>query len=166
MSRGLEKRLTVQRLYFRCLPAEAYRPVGVRHELESQEDAHCCEAAPFLIFNELRIRETQPIPAWLQQLSKGKRLPPAGHGADWLGIRRFNLETGEDQRLLDKETLHPIPPYTSGWVSRIMSVSVDGSSAVCTVGLTAGETMKYFVFEVSLADGLKRNITELPRVFL
>ena len=41
-------------------PAEEYTPVGVRHELESQVDAHCCEAAPFLIFNEMRFREPDP----------------------------------------------------------------------------------------------------------
>jgi hypothetical protein len=36
----------VERLYYRRLPEEAYHPVGVRHELESQQDAHCCERTP------------------------------------------------------------------------------------------------------------------------
>jgi hypothetical protein len=164
--RGGRKGLPVQRLYYRRLPEHAYRPVGVRHELESQQDAHCCEAAPFLIFNEMRFEQPRPAPPYLQQIFKGKPAPPGGWGSNWLGIRRFDLETGEDQRVLDAESLNPPPPYSSGWVSRIMSVSGDGSLAVCTVGLSAGGHMEYFVFEVSLAKGLVRKIAELPGVFL
>jgi hypothetical protein len=147
------------------LPGTAYSPVGVRHELESQQDAHCCEQAPFLVFNEMRFREPRPTPAYLQVVMKGK-VPPEPWGADWLGIRRFNLETGEDTLVLDKESLRPTPPYTSGWVSQLLSVSADGSNAVCVVGLTPGGTMKYFVYELSLAEGLGRMIAELPQVFL
>jgi hypothetical protein len=51
-------------------------------------------------------------------------------------------------------------------VSQILSVSPDGSGAVCVVGLTAGGAMTYFVYEVSFAEGLGRMIAELPQVFL
>ena len=154
------------RLYYRRLPGASYCPVGVRHELESQQDAHCCEHAPLLIFNEMRFREPRPLPAYLEAALKGKGLPPQEWAADWLGIRRFNLETGEDRRVLDEESLCPPPPYTSGWVSQILSVSADGSGAVCVVGLTTGSPTEYFVYEVSLAGGLRRMVAELPQVFL
>jgi hypothetical protein len=156
----------LHRLYYRRLPEMAYQPVGIRHELESQQDAHCSEQAPYLIFNEMCFREPRPTPAYLEVLLKGKDLPPEPWGADWLGIRRFNLETGEDKRVLDQEGLHPPPPYTSGWVSQILSVSADGSSAICVVGLTPGSQMTYFVYELFFADGLTRMIAELPQVFL
>jgi hypothetical protein len=154
------------RLYCRRLPETVYEPVGIRHELESQQDAHCSEQAPYLIFNEMRLREPPPTPAYLEVLLKGKELPPEPWGADWLGIRRFNLETGEDKRVLDKQTLRPPPPYTSGWVSQILGVSADGSSAICVVGLTPGSQMTYCVYELSFAEGLTRMIAELPHVFL
>jgi len=102
------------RLYYRRLPGTAYCPVGVRHELESQWDAHCCEQTPFLIFNEMRFREPRPTPAYLKAVLKGKGPPPEPWAADWFGIRRFNLETGEDTRVLDAESLRVPPPYTSG----------------------------------------------------
>jgi hypothetical protein len=154
------------RLYFRRLPDSAYHPIGVRDEFESQADAHCCDRTPFLIFNEMRFREPRPSPAYLKFAFKGKELSPDIWGADWLGIRRFNLETGEDIRVLDKESFHVPPPYASGWVSQILSVSPDGSGAVCVVGLSSGGQVHYFVHELSFTDGLGAMIAELPRVFL
>jgi hypothetical protein len=158
----------VERLYYRRLPGEAYHPVGVRHELESQQDAECCERTPYLIFNEMRFREPRRTPAYLETVLKGKgfSLPPEGWAGDWLSVRRFNLESGEDEGVLDRESLRPPPPYTSGWVSRILSVSADGSGAVCRVGLTPGGGVDYYVAELSLADGIRRLIARLPRVFL
>jgi hypothetical protein len=153
------------RLYYRRLPDTTYSPISVRHESESQQDAHCCDGTPFLIFNELRFREPRPTPDYLKIVLKGKALPPEGLGADWVGIRRFNLETGDDIRVLDEESLHLPPPYTSGWVSQILSVSADASGAVCAVGLTPGSMMKYFVYEVSFTNGLGRKVAELPQVF-
>jgi hypothetical protein len=114
----------------------------------------------------MRFREPRPTPAYLQTLLKGNAPPHKQWSADWLGIRRFNLETKEDKLILDIESLRPPPPYTSGWVSDILSVSGDGSLAVCVVGLTPGSVMKYFVYELSFADGLQRLVAELPDVFL
>jgi len=34
------------------------------------------------------------------------------------------------------------------------------------VGLTQGSQMKYFVYELSFVEGLRRMIAELPQVFL
>jgi hypothetical protein len=148
----LKKGQPAQRLYYRRLPAEAYRPVGVRHELESQQDAHCCEAAPYLVYNAIRF--------------ESQRDREGGFEANWVGIRRFNLETGLDEQVLDERTLCLGTPESSGWMSRIMGVSSDGSGAVCTVGLTTCGEGGYFVYEVSFAEGLKRMVTKLPRVFL
>jgi hypothetical protein len=118
----------------------------------------------------MRFREPEPrrTPVHLETALKGKgfSLPPEAWGADWLGIRRFNLATGEDEGVLDRKSLRPPPPYTSGWVSRILSASADGSGAVCQVGLTPGGGVDYYVAEVSLADGVRRLIARLPRVFL
>jgi hypothetical protein len=165
MAQGFNLGPPVHRLYARRLPEATYHPVGVRDELESQRDAHSCERAPFLIFNELRFRKPQPMPAYLEVVLQGRKLPPEPWGADWIGIRRLDLETGEDTRVLDEGSLNPPPPYTSGWVSQILSVSADGSGAVCTVGLMPGGGVDYFVFEVSLAHGLRRMIAKLPDVF-
>jgi hypothetical protein len=168
MANGFEPGPPVHRLYTRRLPGVKYRPIGVRHEWESQQDAHSCERTPFLIYNEFRFREREPrtVPAYLGPMLKMYDLPPEGWGADWLGIRVYNLETGEDVRVLDGGQLNPPPPYTSGWVSDILSVSADGSGAVCKVGLMPGGGVDYFVFEVSLKYGLMRMIAKLPEVFL
>jgi len=160
---ALEEQPPLQRLYYRHLPETTYRAVGIRHPLESQDDALCCEDAPFLIFNELRFREPERVPAFLQKVLKGT---PKGFGADWSGIRRVNLETGADELILDREKIHPFPPYTTGRVSRLISVSADGTDAVCTVGLSAGGRVDYFVCELSLAAGLRRTITKLAHPFL
>jgi hypothetical protein len=166
VARALDEGLTVQRLYHRHVAESSYQPVGVRDQLECQKDAHCCDDTPLLIFNEMRFREPRPRPAYLQEILKGKPAPPQGWGADWIGVRRFNLATEEDKRIVDKETLNPPAPYTSGWVSQIMSVFADGSGVVCKVGLSWGGRMDYFVYELSFTEGLKRKIAELPRVFL
>jgi hypothetical protein len=172
MAHGLQRCPAAQRIYCRRLPDTNYLPIGVRDEVEfeSQQDAHCCDGAPFLIFNEMHIKkfEPDPVPGWVEAAFHGNKLPHQSERwwCDWLGIRRVNLETGEDVRVLDKESLHPPPPYTSGWVSDILSVSADGSEAVCTVELMRGGEMTYFVFEVSPAGGLKRQVAELPDVFL
>ncbi len=154
------------RLYYRRLPELAYRPVTVRDEWESQKDAHSCELMPYLIFNEMRLQEPEPTPAYLKIVLKGKALPPEPWRATWLGIRRFNLEKGEDTRILDRESFRVPPPYTSGWVSQILSVSADGSGVIGVVGLLRGSKMTYFVYELSFAEGLGRKIAELPQVFL
>jgi hypothetical protein len=71
-----------------------------------------------------------------------------------------------DTRVLDRESLNPLSPDTPGWVSRILSISADGSSAVCVVFLPSGAAASYSVYEVSLAEGRKRKIAELPHTFL
>ena len=79
---------------------------------------------------------------------KGQPEQPVYHGADWMCVRRFNLRTGDHETVLDENTILPPPPFIGGWVSSLMSVSADGSSALCTVGLDLGGQMKYFVCEV------------------
>src|SRR5438105_4842946 len=96
------------RLYYRRLPGTAYHPIGVRDEFESQQDAHCCDRTPYLIFNEMRFREPPPRPSYLDVVLKG-RAPPDPWGTDWVGVRRVNLETGEYVRVLDEESLRPPP---------------------------------------------------------
>jgi hypothetical protein len=157
--------MEVRRLYYRRLPEELYRPVSVRHPLESQVDAVCCGNAPVLLFNEMRFCEPKPKSWYPSELLKGQHEPPVGHGADWLGVRRIDLRTGKDETVLDERTISPPPPFVGGWVSRLMSVSTDGSSAICQVGLDLGGQMRYFVCEVGLPGGLKRTIAELPNVF-
>ncbi len=97
---------------------------------------------------------------------KKKDLPSETWGANWLVVRRFNLETGEDTCVLDVESLHLPTPYTRGWVSQLLSVSPDASAAVCVVGLCGRSQIRYYVYELSFAEGLQRRIAELPHVFL
>jgi hypothetical protein len=161
----------VRRLYHRRLRDKTYQPVDARHKLESHEEPHCCQAMPFLIFNELRFEERRPTPEYLKAVLKGKDLPSRGWGMDWIGVRRVNLETGEDQRVLDELSLNAPPPYESGqgWVNSILSVSADGSTATCKVGLMTGGDIglvDYSLYEVSLTEGLKRKLADLPDAFL
>jgi hypothetical protein len=166
MAQGSEPGPPVHRLYARRLPEVTYRPIGVRHELESQNDAHSCERAPLLIYNELRFRERRPTPGYLEVVLRGRKPPPEPWGADWIGVRRFDLQTGDDTRVLEESSLHPPSPYMSGRVSAILSVSADGLNAFCKVGLIRGGGVDYFVFEVSLQHGLRRMIAKLPNVFM
>lgn len=147
-SQRLEEGMEVRRLYYRRLPWELYSPVSVRHPLESQQDATCCWDAPFLFYNEMRFRTTEPKSWYPSELMKGQPEQPVYHGADWMCVRRFNLRTGDHETVLDENTILPPPPFIGGWVSSLMSVSADGSSALCTVGLDLGGQMKYFVCEV------------------
>jgi hypothetical protein len=160
-----EDRPPLQRLYYRRLQDEKYSSVMARDILEDQRHAHFSASAPFLIYNEWRFIEHEPVP-----LPFLKGLPPQSKekawGGDWMGIRRFNLETGEDKRMLDRQKLNIPSCYVDGWVSEILSVSADGSHAVCKVGLNRGQRCSYFVYEVSLLEGLKREIAELPQIFL
>jgi hypothetical protein len=166
--RRLPQGPSAYRLYFRRLPELIYHPVVPRDEWENQNNALCCEQAPFLFFNEFRFRplpKAEPLPAYLQQLVKDQAEPPA-YGADWIGIRCFNLQTGEDRRVLDQETINPPSPYTIAWVSSLMSVNADGSGGVCRVSLSTGGIAKCFVHELSFTEGLGRRIAELPHVFV
>jgi hypothetical protein len=156
----------VRRLYYRRLPGSTYEPISLRHEHESHEYAHSCEAAPYLIFNEMRFEDRPPSPEYLKGIVKKKWLPPRGWGADWIGIRRVNLVTGEDKRLIEAETLNVPSPYVRGWVAEILNVASDGSLAVCKVGLDIGGRLDYSVFEVSLTEGLRRKLADLPHTFL
>jgi hypothetical protein len=148
------------------LPSDKYHPVAVRHESESQESAHCCEDAPYLIFNEMRWKEHPALRArvWTDDVS----IPTKGWSADWFGIRRFNLATGEDTVVLTQDILRPSPPQlvTPPWVSDILSVRPDGSGGVCTVGLPTGAHMDYNVYDVSFTEGLVRMVATLPNTFL
>ena len=166
--RQLELGPAVYRLYYRRLPAETYEPVGLRHELEDQSDVFSCEGSPFLIFNELRFRaELVPnYPEWMIPLLPKGQAEARGYGADWIGIRRFNLDTAEDKRVLDEETINPFPPYTRAWVSQLLSVSPDGTGCVCVAALTKGGKVDRFVCEASFTEGLKRQLAPLKRVFL
>lgn len=170
MHRRPEPGPPVERLYYRRLPGESYQPVDVRHEFESQETAHCCDGSPYLVFNVMRFREPEPrgVPAHLAAVLSEKDLPrrPGRWFADWVGIRRFDLETGVDAQVLVQETLRPPAPYTSGWVSEILSVRADGSGAVCKVGFTPGGGVDYYVVEVSFGSGATRVIARLPELFL
>jgi len=164
-ARELDDGMQFQRLYYRRLPAEVYRPVGARDLLEDQKDPICCASAPFLFFNEMRYREIGRTPPYLKHLLKGQTSFPT-YGGDWFGVRRYNLETGEDRTVLDEDTLKPPTQYSRGWVARLLTVSADGRTAVASVGLQAGGRVTYFVCELSFTDGLKEIIAELPRVFL
>jgi hypothetical protein len=157
ISRELRPGFSINRLFLRPVGESAYVPISVDDSTDTHEDASCCEDAPFLIFNVLRVR---PF-GW------DHSVPAAG----WIGVCRFNLETKVNEMVLDKSNLRPSPPYASGWVSHIISVRPDGSGAVCSVGLKRRESderqvMDYFVYEVSFIHGLVRQIARLPAVFL
>jgi hypothetical protein len=167
ISRGLgPKEPPVRRLYYRRLTNSKYEPIGLRHEFESHEHAHCCEAAPYLVFNEMRFEARPPRPEYLMTVVKKKWLHPRGWGADWIGIRRVNLLTGEDKRVIEPESLNFSPTYSNGWVSEILSVDSDATLATCIVGLDLGDRVDYSVFEVSLTEGLRRKIADLRPNFL
>jgi hypothetical protein len=148
------------------LPESTYEPISLRHERESHEYAHCCEATPYLIFNEMRFEDRPPRPEYLKVIVKKKLLPPRGWGADWIGIRKVNLLTGEDKRVIEPESLNVSASYSGGWVAEILSVASDGSLAICKVGLDIGGRLDYSVFEVSLTEGLLKKIADLPHTFL
>jgi hypothetical protein len=47
-----------------------------------------------------------------------------------------------------------------------MSVSPDGASAICNLGLRTGGQVNYFVCEVGLTGGPTKTIAELPSVWV
>jgi hypothetical protein len=164
-SRRLEEGFEVRRLYYRPVSWGLYMPVGVRHPMETQNDAVCCCDAPYLFFNVWRYQAIDPR-WWYPSEILGSRLAPSpGFGADWFGVDRFDLRTGEHQTVLDERTMLLPPGYVGGWISRIMSVSADGASAICHAGLDLGGQVRYFVCEVELFDGSTTIIAELPDVW-
>lgn len=109
----LEEGMEVRRLYYRQLPWELYRPVSVCHPLESQQDAICSWDAPYLFYNEMRFREPAPKSWYPSELMKGQPERPIYYGGDWKCVRRFNLRTGEQERVLDEETILPPHPISA-----------------------------------------------------
>jgi hypothetical protein len=157
VQKQLKGGLPVKRLYFRAVTEASYHPIAVQDRLESQEDAACCEAAPFLIYNVIQFRPPE----------RGS----SAFAADYAGVRRFNLATSLSEMVLDNQSLRPSPPYVSGWVSSIIALWPDGGGAVCTVDLQRPEgndrlVTDTFVYEVSFKDGLRRQVAALPRIFL
>ena len=155
-----------RRLFYRRLPERTYEPISLRHELESHEYAHCCETTPYLIFNEMRFEDRPPTPEYLKGIVRKKSLPPRGWGANWMGIRKVDLVTGEDKRVIEAESFSVPSPYGGGWVREILSVARDGSLATCIIGLDIGGRLDYSVYEISLTEGLQRKIADLPQTFL
>ena len=149
-------KLSVFRHYVRAATATHYSPVNARHDCESQMSAACCEAAPFMIYNEWRFRAHEET---------------STHAADWECVAQVDLATGIGETVLDAYSLRPPPPYNSGWISDILAAWPDGSGAVCKIALAIVEgnaklAIGYFVYDVSFKDGLVRQITSLPHIFL
>jgi hypothetical protein len=155
----------VHRLYYRKLPGTAYLSIAVQDEGDSQSDAQSCESSPYIIFNVMRYTRLPQPPPPAPWTIKEKEPSDPGWGGNWIGIHRFNLVTGEDARVFDELRLRLPQPFTSGWISGILSASNDGSGAVVVMGLSTG-IMRYFVYELSFIDGLGRQIAELPYTFL
>jgi hypothetical protein len=147
----------VNRLYFRAAAGGSYQALPVQGDSESQEDAASCEAAPFLIYSEMRVRPPDPS--------------SSGFAADWIGLRRFDFVRGVSETVLHKQSLCPPSPYVSGWVSSIISAWPDGLGAVCKLGFerpvaNGGSLVDYYIYDVAFGDGLGRQVAALPLIFL
>ena len=115
--------------------------MSIGHPMESQCDAVCCWEALFLFFNVWRFQSLEPTsPAsWYPSEILGSRHTPSPrYGGYWCRISRVDLRTGEHQTVLDEKTIRLPPTFSDGWVSRIMSVSADGKTAICQLGPQTG----------------------------
>jgi hypothetical protein len=134
--------------------------------MEDQREPRVCEDAPYLFFSEWQLREDErEVPFYMPDAAKIKAESPQGWFADWRGIRRFDLSTGEDRTVLDEATLRPPSQYPRAWVSKLMNVSPDGKGGICIAALHTGGFVHYCVYDFTFADGLTHKITDLPRIF-
>lgn len=141
-----------ERLYFRHIEEDQYRPIGVPHDLVSQE-------SPF-------VHSSKPLLAFISNQHKfivdGE--DREGHYADWCSLTILNLEDGSEIQSVDDANLQLPTGTKHGWICGI--VAFGDSGLFVKAALSKSESfVEYFIAELDATMSLKP-VTALPAVFM
>ena len=140
-----------ERLLFRHLTWERYRPIGKPDDLISQESPFVHPSKPLLAYVSAQHQFS---------LEEGKER----HSGNWNGLHIVNLENGSEAVSVSEKSI-TLPTGTKrGWICEI--VSFGDSGLFVNVALSKNETLvEYFVAELDAAQNVKP-IGALPAVFM
>jgi hypothetical protein len=156
---GVSDTMRVKRLYHRRFNTYPYIRVEPIAAYESQEDAQCATAAPFVFFLSR---------SW-ERPEKETRFTWFSAGAD---LWRTDLRTGQRELALKEQDLKVSLPNIRVMLQGFHAVRADGSGGIVTLGLEAGPgkspgtTVDYGLFSVDFGTGEAAKLTSLPHTFL
>jgi hypothetical protein len=141
-----------ERLYFRRIDTEEYRPISVPDDLVSQE-------SPF-------VHPSQPLLACISNRHKFS-VDPEGkerHSGEWHSLEIIDLESGSLVRSVTQESLQLPPGFGRGWICELVAFGDSGCFVKAALSET-GTSFGYFIAELEVGGSLKP-IAELPAVFM
>ena len=142
-----------ERLYFRHIEADNYRPISQPDALVSQEYPFVHPSKPLVAYNCLKHRFSVD--------SQGEER----HGADWDSLNLFNLETESEVVQINQHTLNLPPGIVNGWISELVSFTDRG--LFVTAGLSKdGTSMDYVIAELDIVKHILKPIAALPAAFM
>lgn len=152
-AQSAERNWRPERLYFRKLESEQYRPVGQPGDLTSQDHPFVHPAKPLLAYNSMRHRSSED--------ADGKER----HGADWDSLRVYDLNSGVEVASLNRDNLNVPTGIVRSWISSIIAFSE--SALFVQAGISRdGSRMDYVIAEVNLSGRGLKPIAELPGTFI
>jgi hypothetical protein len=87
-------------------------------------------------------------------------------GGDWDALYRFDLDKRKSETVAQRGELIPPDHYHTAWLTRLHSISHDGSRLFCTAALHRSEgPIDYCLSELLIADRRLATITKLEAVF-
>jgi hypothetical protein len=143
------------RLYTRPSGAERYEPIGTPDELISQDDPVVSCSRPLLVYNTMR-HSFRPDEQGNER-----------HSANWEAVRVFDLRSGREKHVVDRETLHLPDRNLDVWISRLLGFA-DSHECLHVVASFSRDksAINYYVSELHLPTGLVRPLINLPATFL
>jgi hypothetical protein len=140
-----------KRLYFRWATSEQYQPMGDCPAGTSVDGFVLDPSRPSLYFMTF---------AW-------KEMDGSRWAGDWDALYRFNLANHRCEQLTRRGELLPTEGYERVWLCETLSVSVDGRSLFCNVGLetpileNGGKRVDYWVTKLDLESLKLEAVTQL-----
>lgn len=152
-TQSAEKTWRPERLYFRHIDSDKYKPVGQPGDLVSQDYPFVHPSKPVVAYNCLKHR--------FSVYPQGEER----HSADWDCLTLYNLESGVVVEQINPDTLTLPPGIVRGWISTIVAFSDAG--LFVQAGLSKDSSrMDYVVAELILLQHALKPVVALPATFI
>jgi hypothetical protein len=115
------------RIYIRHKDAHKYRPIRTYEPMEGSESAVTSSRHPKLFYLSQIVEKRENY-----------------YAADWNGLYSLDILSGEEAKIVGKDSLLVPPPYNSGWVSSLVSSSEDAAELLIVVAMEAERTYSGF----------------------
>lgn len=154
-AQSAERNWRPERLYFRHIESDQYKPIGEPSDLVSQDDPFVHPSKPLVAYNSLKHRFSLD--------AQGKER----HSADWECLTVYNLESGMELDSIDPDTLRLPTGIARGWISGLVAFTDMGLFVQAGLSKSKeGGSMDYAVAELDLSGHVLKPIAPLPATFM